>query len=169
MAEFGQIGVVYHAFHSEPPLAQHRCHKGSDESADVDEDIENLEARVAALLDGIELFALHALLDGVGLHVVVHLTYDGLQVALEQTVTECDEEQCHAGEHQQPRVVASRVHHGDSQQHIAHSHDDKTPLDGALVVLCAVGNGSADKTQHIDAGVEHGVDDTGHALIESEL
>ena len=86
MAERGEVGVVEHVVCLEPPLAEQRCHKRSYESADVDEDVEDLEARVAAafrLAQGVL-----ALESRLSLEVVVHLTDDSLQVALEQAVAE---------------------------------------------------------------------------------
>ena len=47
-------------------------------------------------------------------------------------------------------MVVGRVQNGNCQQHVANSHDDKTPLDGALVVLGAVCYVTADKAQYID-------------------
>ena len=169
VAQCGQTSIIDHALDAQPPLAQQRGNKRGNETTDVDEHIEDLEARVAAFLDLLDFLSALALGNSVGLHVVIHLTHDSLQVALEQTVTKGNQEQGHAGEHQQPHVVTSRVDNGNREQHIAESHDHKTPLDGALVVLGAVGNETAHETQHVDTSIEDGIDDSCNALVKAKL
>ena len=52
------------------------------------------------------VYGLWALLCSFGLEVVVHLTYDCLEVALEETVTEGDEEECETCEREKPADVS---------------------------------------------------------------
>ncbi len=87
MAEGRELGVVGQRVHAEPPAAEHRGHEGSHQAAHVDEHIENLEAGVA--LRGI-------------FGIVIELTHDGLEVALEKTVAEGDEEEGETGHRQKP-------------------------------------------------------------------
>ena len=46
---------------------------------------------------------------------------------------------------------------GNGQDNVAHGHDNQAVDDGALVVLRAVGDDTADKAQDVDAGVEERV------------
>ena len=167
MAEGGQLGIVEQAVLSEPPLAQIGGDEGRHQTADIDKHIEYLETAVAAALHGGQ--RLGPVFGGLSLHIVVHLSHDGLQVALEETIAEGDEEEGQAGEGQQPRGVLCGGHDGDGEEHIAQGHDDKAGADGALVVLRAVGDDTAHEAQHIDAGVEHRVDDTAGGIAQTEL
>ena len=106
MAEFGQLCVIDHIVCLEPPLAQQRSYEGSNQTTHVDEDIENLEARVALALGDTQ--CLRTLLGRFGLEVVVHLTDNSLQISLEETITKGDEEEGQTGERQQPHLVVSR-------------------------------------------------------------
>ena len=100
-----------------PPRAQQRSNERSDKTTNIDEDIENLETRVALSLGNAQ--CLFTLLGSLRLEVVVHLSYDGLQVALEQTVTEGNEEQCHTRQWQQPRDVSRRSQDGHREDDIS--------------------------------------------------
>ena len=71
----------------EPPAAQERGYERSDESTDIDEYVEDLEAGVTLSLRFLKSF--RTFLRCLGLEIVVQLTDHGLQVSLEQTVAEC--------------------------------------------------------------------------------
>ena len=144
VAQCGQTCIIDHTLDAEPPLAQQGGNERGNQTTDVDEYVENLETRIAAILDRLDLFLGLALGNSIGLHVVVHLTHDSLQVTLEQAITEGDQEQGHAGEHEQPHVIAGRMYNGDCQKHITNGHDHETPLDSTFVILGAVGNETAD-------------------------
>ena len=105
VTEGRELGVIRHAVHTQPPLAQQRSNERGNQSAHVDEDVENLETAVAFALG--ELQRLGTLLGSLGLEIVVELTYDSLQVALEQTVTERYEKQSKTSERKQPGYIAA--------------------------------------------------------------
>ncbi len=154
MAHGGERRVVHHAVDIKPPRAQHGSHEGGDETADVDEHIENLEARIALrCVAGI----------------VVQLTHDSLKVAFEKTVAEGYEEERHGCHSKKHIGVVACGHHRHGEHNVAEGHDDKTPDDGAFVVLRLVGDGAAHKAEHIDAGVEHGVDQGAFLFREAEF
>ena len=93
MAECRKGGVVHEAVLSQPPAAEHpgACHKRGHYAADIDEHVEDLESGIALRrIAGI----------------VVKLADNSLEVTLEQTVSECDEEERSARQRQQPRLVA---------------------------------------------------------------
>ena len=167
MAEFGQVGVVSQTVGVKPPAAQHWCNEGSQKCAHINKYVEDLETRVALSLCPLQTVG--ALLGSIGLEVVVHLSDNGLQVALEQSVATGNECKRKNGEGQQPRHVAGRSQHRNGKQHVARSHDDKAPGDGAFVVLSAVGNDAAHEAQHVDGGEKHGGDESALPVGESEL
>ena len=152
VAQGRQLGIVGHTVRTQPPLAQQRSHKRGNESAHVDKYIEYLESAVAFALGLLQGFG--ALLGSFGLEIVVELAHDGLQVTLEQTVTEGYEEERETGEREQPCHVSASSQDRNRQQHIACSHDNQTGLDGTFVVLRTVGNDTAYQRQQIDTGIE---------------
>ncbi len=154
VGEGGEIGVVGEAVDAEPPRAQHGSYEGRDEAADVDEHIENLESRVTL---------------GCVAGIVVELTHDGLEVALEQAVAEGDEEEREAGEGQQPRHVVGGREDGHGEDAVAQRHNDETLDDGPLVVLGFVGDVAADEAQDVDTGIEARIDDAAGFVAETEL
>ena len=176
MAELRKLGVIGQAVDTEPPLAEQRGHEGGDEAADIDEYVEDLETAVALVL-GLGQSG-GTFLGSLGLEVVVHLTDESLQVALEQTITKSDEQQGHTSENEDAppfsiaindEAVGILAEQRDGHAHITEGHDDQAPLDGAVVVLGAVGDDTANETQHVDAEVEHRVDDTGGGIGQAEL
>ena len=167
VAEFGQVGIVQESVGLQPPLTEERRDERRDETADVDEDIEDLEAGVPLLLGRLQ--GLGAFLGRFDLIVVVHLADDGLEISLEQAVAEGDQGQGQAGEGKQPCGVGGRGRDGDGQEDVTRRHDDQALLDGALVVLGAVGDDAAHQGEHIDGGVEDGVDQAAGRIAESEL
>ena len=176
VAEGRHVRVVNKVVNLKPPLAQHGSHEGSNHATDVDEHVENLETAVALVL-GLGQSS-GTFLGGLGLEVVVHLTDESLQVAFEQTVTKSDEEQSRASEDEDAPPATRAVgddafsvlaEQRDSHTHITEGHDDQAPLDGAVVVLGAVGDDTANEAQHIDAEVEHRVDDTSGGIGQAEL
>ena len=176
VAEAGHIGIIDQVVGFEPPFAEERGDERGKEAADVDEDVEDLETGVAAILGLSE--SLGALLGGLSLKLVVQFADDSLEVAFEQTVTEGNEQQGHTGDDEDGRPASATVkdstfgrlaEQGDSHHHIADSHNDETPLDGLVVVLGSVGDDTTHQTQHIDAEVEDGVDDAGGAVGQTEL
>ena len=120
-----------------------------------------------------DLECLRTLLGGLSLKLIVHLTYDGLQIAFEQTVTEGNHQQRKAGEDQYrpPVTSAGQIirEQRNRQADIAQRHDDQTPLDRLVVVLSAVGDDTAYETQHVDTKIEYGIDDTGNAVRQTEF
>ena len=117
MAQGGQVSIVFKSVLTQPPAAEQRGHEGGDEATYVDEHVEDLETAVAFVFGYTEGFV--TLFGGLNLKVVIHLSYDGLQVALEQTVTESDKEQGNASEGQEPADVGGGGQDGDSQDDIA--------------------------------------------------
>ena len=156
MAEGGKVGVVLKAILAQPPAAEQGGDKRSNQSANVDEHVENLETAVAFVFGNAEGF--FAVFGSFDFEVVVHLSYNGLEVAFEQAVTEGDEEQGYASEGEQPANVAGGGQDGDGQNDIAGCHDEQTGLDSPFVVLSAVGYDTANQTQDVDTHIEYGVD-----------
>lgn len=157
MAESREVGVVGEAILSEPPAAEERSHERSDQTTDIDKHIENLEAAVAFALSDRE--SLGALFGCLGLEIIVHLTDDSLEVALEKAVTEGDEEESHAGKREQPTDISSSSQDRDSQDDVARSHHQEARLDRTLIVLGTVGDDTADETQDVDTHVKNRVDE----------
>ena len=106
---------------------------------------------------------------GFGLEVVIHLSDDGLQVALEEAITEGDEQQSEAGQGQQPADVALGGEDGDGEDDVAGGHDDEAGADDGFIVLGAIGNDAAHEAKHIDAAIEDGVDDGTGLVAQSEF
>ena len=103
VAQPGKLGVVRDVVEPEPPLPDDRRNEWGDKTTDIDEYIENLESGIALSLSPFEL--LGTFLGCLGLEVVVELAHDSLEVALEQTVTESDQEKGDACEGKQPDLV----------------------------------------------------------------
>ncbi len=167
VAEAWQVSVVGEVVHIEPPRAEQRRNERSGQRTHVDEDVEYLEARVALALCPLQ--AVGALACGVALKVVVHLSDDGLQVALEEAVAAGDEHQGEDGEREQGGGVLGCGEHGDGQAHIAQGHDQEATHDGALVVLCAVGDDAAHEAHDIDGGQEQGGDEAARLVGQAKL
>ena len=140
--------------HLQPPVAHADRNERSEETADVDEHVEYLEARFALVAE---------------LLVVVHLTHERLQVALEQTVTECDYQQAQTRQHQIESLVGHGCRRGNCDNQVTDRHDDQAPHDSALVVLGLIGDDTADQRKQIDRGIEARVDVTRRLLVEPEL
>ena len=145
----------------EPPVADNRGNEGGNDTANVDEYVENLEASVAFFLGFGQGF--RTLLGLFGLEVVVQLTHHSLQVAFEKTVTAGDDDEGNHGENHHPGEAVS-AEDGDGEYAVAHSHDNKARDNGALVVLGAAGQG-----KHIDEEVEYGEHDAGRLVGHTEL
>lgn len=139
---------------AEPPAAEQGSDEGCHETADVDEDVEDLETGVAF---------------GGVFGIVVELAHDCLEVAFEQAVAEGYEEEGEAGERQEPGDVVGGGEDGDGEDHVADGHDDEAVDDGPLVVLGFVGDGTAYEAEQVDAGVEERVDKSAGLLGESEF
>ncbi len=152
VAECRKGGVVHEAVLSQPPAAEHRGHKRGHYAAD--EHVEDLESGIALRrIAGI----------------VVKLADNSLEVTLEQTVSECDEEERSARQRQQPRLVACSGEDRNGEDHISQCHHYQTPDDGRLVVLCLVGDDTAHKAQYVDSRVEEGINKGAGLFGESEF
>ena len=136
------------------PLSHADRNERSEETADVDEHVEYLEARFALVAE---------------LLVVVHLTHERLQVALEQTVTECDYQQAQTRKRQIQTLAGHGCGRGNCDNQVTDRHDDQAPHDSALVVLGLIGDDTADQRKQIDRGIEARVDVTRRLLVEPEL
>lgn len=167
VAEAWQVGVVGQLVHVEPPRAQQWRDERRCQGTHIDEHIEDLESSVALSLCPLQ--ALCALTGGVALKVVVHLSDDGLQVALEQTVAHRDEDEGEDGEREQGGVVLGSGEDGHRQAHITQRHDQETAHDGALVVLGAVGDDTAHEAHYIDCGEEEGGNQAAGLVGQSEF
>ena len=167
MTELGQVGIIFQSVGVEPPAAQQRSNERSHQGTDVDENVENLETGITLSLCPLQAFG--TLLGGAGFEVVVHLSYDSLQVALEKTITTGNQCQCEDGERQQPRDIVGSGQYGNSQQDIAYCHHHQTPCYRGFVVLGAVGNDTAYQTEHIDSCEEHGCNESALSVGQSEL
>ena len=154
VAERRELGVVTQIVDVEPPAAQHRCDERGNQSADIDEDVEDLEARIA--LRGIA-------------RIVVKLTDDRLEIALEKAVAESNEEKGATRQRQQPGRILRRGQNRDGEHAVTERHDDQTADDRPLVILRAVGDQAADQTEHIDTGVEERVDQRAFLFAQTEL
>ena len=154
MAESRQRGVVGKPVFTQPPAAEHRCHKGGEDTADVDEYVEDLEACVTL---------------GCITRIVVKLADYGLEIAFEETVSERDHKQRETCQCQQPCLIVGSSEDGECKDHISGRHDYETPDDGRFVVLCLVRDKTADEAQHIDACIETGIDDRAGFLFKSEF
>ena len=75
MTECREACIVVKAISLEPPVTYPYSHEGSKDPPDIDEHIEDLEARITYF--GVD-------------RVVVHLTDKCLEVPLEETITEGD-------------------------------------------------------------------------------
>ena len=152
---------------TEPPLADQRGHERGDETADIDEDVEDLEAGIALSLGPFEL--LGAFLGRVGLEIVIELADDGLEIPLEKAVAEGDQEERQAGQGQEPDFVLRGREDRDGEEHIAEGHDDETALDRPLVVGGPVRDDTADQGEDVDAAVEEGIDESRLGIGQTEL
>ena len=139
MAESGELGIIGKIVDAEPPGTEHGSHERSYNATDVDEHVENLESGVAF---------------GSPARIVVELAHDGLEVALEQTVAERDEEERAACEGEQPGGVFGCGENRHCKHYVAKGHYYQTADDGAFVVLCLVGYDTADEAQNVDSGIE---------------
>ena len=176
VAQARHISIIDKVMRLQPPLAEERGDERGEETTNVDKDVENLETRVATFLGLFE--SLGAFLGGLFLELVVQFADNSLQIAFEQTVTERDEQQSHTSDSQDGGPTSTAVQNGtvsilaeqrDSHHHIADSHDNETPLDGLVVVLCSVSDDTANQTQDIDSEIEYGIDDTGRAVRQAKL
>ena len=152
MAECWELRVVDHIVSLEPPLAKQWSNEWSDNTTNVDKYVEDLETRVTLILSSLQ--RLLALLCSLSLEVVVHLTYDSLQVTLEQTVTKGDDKESQTGKWQQPADVCSGGKDRNREQHITCCHNHQTRHNSTLVVLGLIGDITTYKSQDVDTGVE---------------
>ena len=147
VAQGGQVGVVGEALCAQPPVAySHGCHRG-EHAADVDEHVEDLETGVAQF----SVFL-----------VVVELADECLQVALEQSVTECDD-------HQGADDNGFRADGWDGQNDVSQGHDQDTGGDGAFVVASAVGDQTSHHGQNIDRCIEERINFSGAFPVDAEF
>ena len=167
VAECGQLCVINHIIGIQPPLTQQRSNERSDQTTDIDKYVENLETRITLAL--CQSQSLGTLLGSLSLEVVIHLTNDCLQVALEQTVTKCNQEQCEAGQSQQPSGVTISCQDGNRQQHVTACHHDQARLNRTLVILLVVSDITTYQCQQIDTSVEYRIDSTADCLVQTEL
>ena len=139
---------------TQPPVTDTYSHKGCEDPPDVDEHVEDLEASVtSALIAGI----------------IIHLTDEHLQVPLEETITESDDTQTDASKREVESEVRYWRRRGDSDQHVAESHDDQTSDDRSLVLLRAVSDDATDESQQVDRGIEGRVNVPCRLLTQTEL
>ena len=139
MTESRKLSAIVEAIVTQPPVTDTYSHEGCEDPPDVDEHVEDLEASVtSALIAGI----------------IVHLTDEHLQVPLEETITERDDTQTDASKREVEGEVRYWRRRGDSDQHVAESHDDQTSNDRSLVLLRAVSDDTTDESQQVDRGVE---------------
>ena len=162
VAESGKVGVVSETVYTKPPAAEQGRYERSNQTSNVDEHIENLEAGVTLTLGLSQSFG--AYFSCFSLEVVVHLAYDSLQVAFEKAVTEGNHQQGKAGQRQKPVDVAC-----SGEDDVSASHNQKTRLNGCFVVLCAVGNDTANQAKDVDAAIKSGVDTRSDTVAQSEL
>ena len=139
MTESRKLSAIVKAIATQPPVTDTYSHEGCEDPPDVDEHVEDLEASVtSALIAGI----------------IVHLTDEHLQVPLEETITESDDTQTDASKREVECEVRYWRRRGDSDQHVAESHDDQTSDDRSLVLLRAVSDDTTDESQQVDRGIE---------------
>ena len=154
MTESRKLSAIVEAIVTQPPVTDTYSHKGCEDPPDVDEHVEDLEASVtSALIAGI----------------IVHLTDEHLQVPLEETITESDDTQTDASQREVEGKVRYWRRRGDSDQHVAESHDDQTSDDRSLVLLRAVSDDATDESQQVDRGVEGRVNVPCRLLTQTEL
>ena len=120
------------------PLHDFHGYRGCEEGADIDGHVEDGEAGVS--LVGI-------------LRVVVKVAYHHLEVALEHTRSEADEQQGGQHDDECERVTAER--HGE--QHVAGEHDHDAPGDH-LAKAELIGHPATDEGKEIDEHEEIAVD-----------
>ena len=82
---------------------QQRSDKRSDKSTNIDKYIKYLESGISLALSFNQF--LFPLLCSLCFKVIVHLTYNGLKISLEQTITKCDEEQGNTSKCKQPWCI----------------------------------------------------------------
>ena len=154
MTESRKLSAIVEAIVTQPPVTDTYSHKGCEDPPDVDEHVEDLEASItSALIAGI----------------IVHLTDEHLQVPLEETITESDDTQTDASQREVEGEVRYWGRCGDSDQHVAESHNDQTSDDRSLVLLRAVSDDATDESQQVDRGVEGRVNVPCRLLTQAEL
>ena len=84
---------------------------------------------------------------------------------------EGDDEECHAGEDQNPAYacVVAVGEDRDGEHGVAGGHNQQTADDGGLIFLCAVGNHTARQTEHINQEIEHGINPAGGVVADAEF
>ena len=152
MAEGWQAGIVNEVVGLEPPTAEKRCNERSDETTDIDKYIENLEAGVALPLGLCE--SLRTFLGCLSLEIVIKLSYHRLEIALEETVTEGNQEECEAGERQEPRGIHRSGSDRNGEANVSQGHNDETGLDSTFVVSGSVCDDTSYETEHVDTAIE---------------
>ena len=150
MAELRKVGIVGESLLAEPPVADTDGDERSEETSDVYEHVEDLETHVAFL--------------GVFL-IVVELSDHCLEVAFEQTVTECDDKEAETCQGQDDGHVGDWSLGRPCNDEIAHGHQDKTCQDSSFVVPGPVGDDASYECQQIDGRIEDGVDQTCLSLV----
>ncbi len=150
MAERGERRIVDQTVFAKPPASEQRGYERCDETADVDEYVEDLEA-------GVTLRCIS--------RVVIQLTDDCLQVSFEKAVSECYQEECAAGEGEEPCLIFSSCENREGEQDITGGHYAETGYDSALVVAGLVSDKTAYKAQYVYSGIEAGIDDCACLLL----
>ena len=120
MANLRHVGVVNHCVLTKPPLTKKRCYEGSNQTAYIDEHVENLKTDIAFVFCCFQRF--RTLLLCFCFCLVIHLTYNCLQVALKQTITKCNHKQRYTGEDKDCPPFSVAIHlakQGDRQRDIA--------------------------------------------------
>ena len=169
MAQTGKVGIVGQVVGLEPELAQQRGDERGDHTADIDEDVENLETRVAAALGDFQGFG--TFFGGLGLEVVIHLADDGLEVPFEKSVAEGDYEEGEAGEYQNPGHSPACLVGEDrnGEEPVAQGHHQQTGDNRAFVFLGAVGDKSPGEAKHVDKEIEYRVNPAGQVVADTEF
>ena len=152
MRQGGDVGLVDQAGLGQVAVGQGRGGRRSEHGADVDGHVEEAESGIA--LGGI-------------LRVVIEIAGHHLEVALEQTRADGDEQQGadHQGERQP--AVGEGIR-GDREEKIAEEHNGYAG-DDTLAESDLVGKPSAEDRHEIDGSQENGVELAGRSSREAEL
>ena len=126
-----------------------------------------METSVALSLCPFQTF--RTFLGSFSLKVIVHLTDNSLKISLEETIATGDEYQGEDCEGKEVAIVLRCGNHRHRQADISERHYDKSALNGPLVVLCLVGNDTANKAHNVDCCKEKSGNEARCLVAHSEL
>ncbi len=122
----------------QPPVSHTIGSVGSKESSDINPHVKDHKSGIPQL----RIF-----------RIIIHLSYDGLQVPLEEPVSK--------GNYHQPNYSYRQCHAGYCHDNIAGEHDNYTGKDYKLILLCSISQDPAKQCKGIYAEIEPAVYSSG--------